>query len=124
MQTPLTLDQQFFYTHAGSSYNPATQTPEEGKRQTAVTLAAAESVLMRAMRSVDSRGLCFLHLPDDGSPEEWQAFIWRWSAEGRREILASLGGIDDSSGRYMRVIRAELALECLPELNRIVNAGA
>jgi hypothetical protein len=34
----------FFYKHAGYGYNPATETPEEGRLRCATELAEAESV--------------------------------------------------------------------------------
>lgn len=38
----LTTDEQFFYDHAGYGYNPATETAEQGRENTARGLARAE----------------------------------------------------------------------------------
>lgn len=38
--------EQFFYDHAGFSHNPLTETPEQGRYQTAVELADAENAAL------------------------------------------------------------------------------
>ena len=107
----------FFLEHAGWSYNPATQTPEEGRLECARKLAEAEQAGSEA-------GLSFEWSIDqtidssefDDSDEPWA--LWGCvcrTIEGG--WVSSLGGID--FGRfgtpwgqsYRRVVEAELAQE-------------
>lgn len=109
----------FFYQHAGYSYNPATETPEQGRRKCARALARAE-------RAGSDAGLGFRWSidPDTDSsdwnddPEPWAQWVCECvDADG--ETVACLGGID--FGRdgepwgdpYQRVVEAELAAEAL-----------
>jgi hypothetical protein len=125
----LTEQEQFFYDHAGWSYNPAAETPEHGRAAGAVLLARAETGLRRAP------GTHVTWEPDpdaDNEPADgyyvsghpqWQAALVRYAPErpdangDGNVILASLGGIDLGDdglySAYRRVIEAELALEAL-----------
>ncbi len=108
---------QFFYEHAGFSYDPKTETAEEGRLRCARELAQAE---------YDSSEISFDWQVDDCDSSEWsdeQPPYAQWVCFARDvdsgRILASLGGIDfgrDSEpygDPYMRVVEAELALEIL-----------
>lgn len=109
----------FFFKHAGYSYDPKTETPEQGRTRVAQTLELAE-------RFARSYGLVFAWEVDpdidssdfDDSDEPWQ--LWQCCAYDQDENLrASLGGIDlgrdghPDSDTYARVIEAELADEVL-----------
>ena len=103
----------FFLKHAGYSYNPATETRAQGRRNTARMLAAAEksaagcSFEWSIDPDIDSS-----EWSDD--PEPWQTWQCIMRDESGR-VVNSLHGID--FGRdgepwgdpYRRVVEAELA---------------
>lgn len=111
-----TSPEQFFYDHAGYSYDPKRETPEQGRRKCARLLARAE-------RKGSEAGLSFEWQHDDITSDEFKSSgsPWRlWACVCRSvdgEILSSLGGIDFGrdgepwGDTYRRVIEAELALE-------------
>lgn len=116
-QTPV----EFFYANAAYSYNPATQTEEEGRRQCAELLADAE-------RRGSDAGLAFewsIDRDSDSSdwsddPDPWQ--VWQCLCRDESgDVVAALAGIDfgrdgDPWGdNYRRVVEAELAAEALPD---------
>lgn len=101
----------FFVEHAGYSYDPKTQTPEEGKLACAKALADAEawlhsqyeySVQWVEDRDVDRSGI-------DHNGPLWGCIV---TVDGRDE---SLWGIDlgENGARdpYRRVVESELAAE-------------
>ena len=95
--------QQFFYAHAGYSYRPETQTPEEGRTKCAKALADAEK-----------------HALDEGYSFDWdhdeEPGLWlcsMYDADG--SLVDCLGGCDFGKGEgphgpYRRVVEAEVAL--------------
>lgn len=113
-------DYSFFHKHAGYSYDPATETKEQGRRRCAKDLANAEALARNAGyvyrwqidQETDSREFsdrrpyyalwCCICLSSDGGL-----------------VLASLFGIDFGrdgqpwGNPYKRVVEAELALEAL-----------
>jgi hypothetical protein len=110
----------FFYDHAGYSYHPATETPEQGRIYCATQYAKAEAWARDA-------GLSFAWFQDpeidssDFSDEEpawplWECLVYNEDGE----VIGALGGVDfgrDGSPRgdhYRRVVEAELALEAMP----------
>jgi len=121
---------QFFFKHAGSSYNPATETRMQGRIRGARALAKAE-------RLARQRGYCFqwsihphsssadwISNNEDGgrncSPwQVWQCALHGEGATFQGTVGASLHSID--FGRdgtpwgdpYRRVVEAELAQEVL-----------
>lgn len=115
----MTQQEQFFYDNAGYSHNPQTETPEQGQKRCAIALAAAETWAVQ-------NGYTFTVDDDsdadeswlDSEPQEYQD-EWRgkaqsvvmWTPEGT--VCQSLGGCYGDS-KYMRVVRAELALEEMP----------
>ena len=118
----------FFMQHAGYSYDPKTETPEQGRRRCARSLADAE---MRARDAgcsyqweVDphARSSDWIADHEDGGKYRDPWITWQCcmhDAEG--EAIASLGGIDFGrngspfGSPYKRVVEAELALESLTE---------
>ena len=115
----MTKQQQFFYDNAGFSYDPATETQEQGKQRCAIALANAET-------KAAQEGIEFVIEPDpdadeswmDGESQEyqdkWRGKAWQvvlWDADGKN-VLASLGGCYGDK-KYERVVRAELALEAM-----------
>jgi hypothetical protein len=126
---------QFFLKHAGYSYDPATQSPMQGRIQCARKLAAAE-------RKARDAGISYQWEYDGADSSEWIADnedggrncnpwqTWACCAIPSGEdadqygtaALASLGGIDFGrdgepwGNPYRRVVEAELALEALDNL--------
>lgn len=114
----------FFYEHAGSSYNPATQTEVNGRLLGAIALATAH-------RWARNNGCYFIWENDE--PAECQNETGEWEyhpavsclmlqyAEDiydQPKVLGSLGGIIESPDarerqNYRRVVEAELALEAM-----------
>lgn len=118
--TPTAEAVAFFYEHAGFSYNPETQTADEGRREGALRLAEAElwaktngiEIEWEDDWEVGDHHAEFGETYENGGPETCeQATI---TYEG--EIVASLGCIDDASDEYRRVIEAQLAVEARYEL--------
>jgi len=113
----------FFYEHAGYCYGPG-QTPDEGRRECAAELAAAEHFALEAgIRfrwdtdpDTDSRDF-------SDEPDPWPLWVCvAYNADGN--IIQSLGGIDfgrDGSpwsapyAPYARVVEAELAAQARTE---------
>lgn len=121
----LTTAEQFFYDHAGYSFDPRTETEEQGRVRCAQALAAAEQRYLDAHRD---NGVCVVWENDPDAARFWEKARRDGSADighfDQCEIacildasglcLASLGGVLDADDDYRRVIRAELALEAFP----------
>jgi hypothetical protein len=116
MQSPKQAAYLFFYRNAGFSYDPKTQSKQQGRAETARKLAKAE-------RDARALGYTFIwsddwevgsHVKQYGS-ESYPAepttceYCQIIDAEGRSQ--GSLGCIDDATREYRRVVEAELALE-------------
>lgn len=109
----LTALEKFYYENAGYSYDPATQTPDEGRMETARNMASALCLTLGdggVFRWEDDWAVdhgrefdCYV----DGGPEtcEWAGLY----IDGK--LVASLGCVDDADDGYRRVIEGELALE-------------
>ena len=108
---------QFFWDNAGFSYNPKTQTADDGHLESAIALAQAElegcSQGFSYVWDIDPDSTS-ADFSDDYPPyEQFQCVCLNY----RGHILASLGGIDFGRDNqpwdqdYRRVIEAELALE-------------
>lgn len=110
----------FFYQHAGYSWNPKTETQEQGRIRCAKELAEAEL-------QADRRNWSY-EWSDDWSIGSHKKFYGEDSAYADHEpsscescvlrdedgnVLASLGCIDDADNNYRRVIEAELTDEAL-----------
>ena len=112
----MNADQKFFYDNAGYSWNPVTETQDEGRTRCARELADAEA------RGRDA-GLSFdWSIDQDGDSRDYakgaRYALWQCvclNAEG--EAVAYLGGVDfgrngsPHSDNYRRVVEAELAQE-------------
>ena len=98
----MTPAEQFFFDNAGYSYNPETETPEQGRTRCAQRLAAVEE-------EADRRGW-WVEWADDGEEDgapRWCALL----RDSGSAVLGSLGGIDVCAGPYARVVAAELAAD-------------
>lgn len=102
---------QFFVKHAGYSYKPGKETPAQGRRRTAISLAAAEQRRLQ-------RGVPVLWEPDYDDARGEELFCARIPDASGRGSLASLCGIDDPNLPYRRVVEAELAAEAFPARTR------
>ncbi len=115
----LTAAEKFFFDHAGYSYDPVTETPEQGRIRCARNLAAAEALAREA-------GVSFAWEVDqdidssdfDDSTDPWA--LWTCVAyDCTGAVAASLGGVDfgrdgtPHGDDYRRVVEAELADECI-----------
>jgi hypothetical protein len=100
----------FFHEQAGYSYDPATETPEQGQQRCAEALAAAEAWLM------EQAGHTVEWLPDEDEANQWGCIV---RIDPRREAsLWGIGFADDAEpwGQpYARVVVAELAQELMPD---------
>jgi hypothetical protein len=116
----MTTPEQFFFRHAGFSWDPATQTREQGRAACAQRLAQAEAWAHGA-------GVSFAWEND------WECDSSEWSDEGpaypqwqciardvHGTVIGSLGCVDFGpegdpwSDPYRRVCEAEIALEAMP----------
>lgn len=95
----------FFYEHAGWSYDPATQTPEQGRQATAARLAEAE-----AWAASEGLTAQWQEDADADEPGQWGCVL----RDPDAQWIDSLWGIEFESGApwgepYARVVAAELA---------------
>ena len=118
---PLTDAEAFFYKHAGWSYDPARQTPDEGRRECARTLARAEV-------EAQARGWSVEWSPDTDAI--WDDDVERETTDYDQYLatlyddegcyLTGIGSVDfgptdcPEDEPYARVVAAELASEYLP----------
>jgi len=116
MTSTLTEAERFFYENAPSSYDPTTETEEQGRINGARQLAAAEERL--------TSGPYFVSIEPEteayeGSfPYEGPLFVvclFTLSNSTDAELIGSTGNVAcEESDPYMRVLGAELALEYIP----------
>jgi hypothetical protein len=104
----MTKQQQFFYDNAGGSWNPATETWQEGTARYAAELAQAETY-------AQEQGWFFTWEADDipcqhEDGEDHEAEVCDLNARDHA-LLGSLSGICGATDEYRRVVQAELALE-------------
>lgn len=113
----LTTDEQFFYDHAGWSYNPEMETEEQGRERGARALAAAEKRLKDGPYYVD-------HTPDDmpwdgDMPYDgplWNVDLYSVENSTTAVLIGSIGSVAcEENSPYMRVVAAELANEHIPD---------
>lgn len=112
-------DERFFYEHAAFSYNPSTQTKEQGRETTARRLAMAEQKARHEGMSFDwcvDTEIDSSDFSDESPP--WE--LWLCLAyDAKGAIVATMGAVDfgrdvfPHSHHYRRVVEAELALEAL-----------
>jgi hypothetical protein len=102
----------FFYEHAGYSFNPATETREQGRKRCARQLAVAEHNRIA--------GPYFISIEPDPEPYEgdesydgplWVVSLYRVDDRVEPECLASCSVVCDEGDPYLRVVAAELAVE-------------
>jgi hypothetical protein len=120
---------QFFYKHAGYSYDPKKETPRQGRLRCARQLAKAEHYAFEhdwtyswqddSCIGADCGETATCDHPCCQGTEhvcEWCALV---DADGKQ--LASLGSICEPSSEYRRVVRAELALEAMPRASGVAG---
>lgn len=105
--------EQFFMRHAGWSYDPETETPEQGMIRGARQLAAAEARFKAGPYFAN-------HEPDDqpwdgDEPYDgplWIVSLYSVAGTSEPELIGSLGSVAcEADDPYMRVVIAELASE-------------
>lgn len=103
--------ERFFFEHAGYSYDPATETPEQGRRRCAVALAEAEAWAkdVGVAFSWEDDWNVGSHLKYDACDAEPETCEVALASLGA--LRAGVGCVDDADANYRRVIEAELADE-------------
>ena len=113
----LTADQLFFYEHAGYSYNPQTETPEQGRMRGAIELAQAEQYAANLGWTIewDWDEIVDRRKNSKSHPRKEHEVLCARSPDpsNPRYSLAALCGIDHPDSNYRRVVEAELASEAL-----------
>lgn len=115
----------FFYKHAGYSYDPAKETEAEGRERGAIQLAQAEQYALNndweVVWEYDQEPCIGCDCGDFDCPcyarrehETFAAFLTDGRGRESHHILAALGSICEPSEEYRRVVNAELALEAMP----------
>lgn len=118
--TRLSDAETFFYDNAGYSYDPATETREEGRRRCAREMANDEEWLRNSddVRSQwgddDSGDHSYLQQDEFRGYQVTTCEFCSILDETGSVIYASLGCIDDADDNYRRVIESELAGEARP----------
>lgn len=130
---PASAPAAFFWTHAGYSHNPATETPEQGRKRGAQALA--DAALLASLAGVsfgwqvdpDTTSADWIEGRKDGSRYRDPWATWGCVLRGPDGVtLASLWGIDFGRGGepwgepYRRVVEAELAYEATEALAAIL----
>lgn len=113
----------FFHEHAGWGYDPATETPEEGRQRSAERMAEAEAWAKAAgvsFRWSDDWGVGS-HVDEYDSHGEEPETCEVCVAYLGGEVVAALGCVDDATDEYRRVIEAELAYEAMPDLAEVAR---
>lgn len=133
----MTAAERFFWTHAGTSYDPQTETRAQGRRRGAEALASAEAWAteqgmafawdwdecgesledMNHATASNPEGWCE---PECGRAHEVLAVIARFRD---RSVAGALGGVIDPDANYRRVIEAELAAEARHEAMAALMEG-
>jgi hypothetical protein len=105
----------FFSEHAGFSYDPKVETPEEGRQNSALHYAKAEQFAKERGWTAEWR--------DDPEPYEMgdaeetppSEVLGCVLKDSSGEVLASLWQIGDPTRAYRRVVEAELASEAIAD---------
>ena len=110
---------EFFFEHAGYSYDPAKETKLQGRRRCAARLSKSE-------QWAAASGVSYKWELDNLTNREFTNYgpeysLWSVLAYGGGgNIIGSLGGVDFGvdgqpwGNPYARVVEAELALEAMP----------
>ena len=117
----LTPAQAFFFVNAGWSYMAGKESKSLGRTRCAVELAAAEDVYIAAHRVADV-SCDWEHDSDAAQDGEHDETCEYACIRIDGQVVASLGAICDASDEYRRVVRAELASECLEQLRAAATA--
>lgn len=113
----LSPTEQFFYKHAGYSFDPQTETQEQGRRRCAREMAAVEAHALSMGWRYDWE---WDPAPWDGDAPEPHEVLGCTLRNAAGQVLASLWGIGDPSPAYARVVQAELAAEAREEITAAV----
>jgi hypothetical protein len=125
----MTKVEQFFFNHAGYSWDAKAETEHQGKLRCARELARAERYAAEHEWSFEwtpdlDADASFVETWEPAERDEWNATeheCFVCLVHGPLpdcEVLASCGGIFDPSAEYSRVMEAELASEALADIER------
>lgn len=121
--------QEFFYVHAGYSFDPKTETSEDGRRRGALALARAEG--WGTLQGWETRweddwsvGSHVKFYGSEGYPSEPDSCETAFLEDSEGTVLASLSCIDGADGNYRRVISAELVLEAMDPMGTVRRVSA
>ena len=124
----MTTAEQFFFDNAGYSWNPDSESQQQGRTRTAQALARAEQYARNLGWSYE--------WSDDWGVGSHKKYYGAGSAYDEHEpnsceqcllfdeehhVMESLGCIDDADSAYRRVIEAELALAALVDFDREIE---
>lgn len=124
----MNANEQFFFEHAGWSYNPKTETADEGRERGAIALAQAEQRFRESSCWFewvhdDDADASFVNDWEPADREQWEAsehmaegcvlYAPPENDHGKPRVLASLWGVFDADASYRRVVEAELASEVM-----------
>lgn len=109
-------DPSFYYKHAGFSYDPKTQTADEGRAECAFELARAALISSQrgwvvTWEPEPDPNSCAFDDDDDNTTEYFGCIL----RDSKSHVLASLWCIGDPEANYCQVVQAELALEALDD---------
>ena len=109
----LSKQEQFFYENAGYWYDKETETPDQGRTRAAIQLAAAEQWFIESGYQfwTDHDADADWSWMDDEDRNQDHEVVYAVLENESGIVVQSLGGIFDPTPEYLRVVRAELALE-------------
>jgi hypothetical protein len=112
-KSTMTESERFFWTNAGYSYDPKTETKAQGRRKCATILAEAEVWASEQEMSFtweydDCPDLSWMTESEQAEDHEVLVCLAKYR-DG--SVAGALGGIVDADRTYRRVVEAEIAAE-------------
>jgi hypothetical protein len=106
---------QFFYEHAGYSFDPVNELRECARHRNAQALADAERRMIAGPYYVETSPDPWPYDGDDNyDGPVWIVSLFRVDDRSEPECIGSIGGVAaEHDDPYMRVVAAELALEAI-----------
>jgi len=121
----LSAEAMFFFEHGPVCYQPKRETAAEGRTRCAEEMADAEILLLCAIRVNPAVTFELNISPTDQGDEVFEtATIWHCHRTGVRECLARIDYTMQEDDNFRRIVRAELAQQCIDALKQICNQVA